>query len=190
MDLLALTTRAHHATGTTITGIGTDDWDRSTPCAEWTVRDIVKHLIDNNEHRAAQASGRLRKTRPTADGDLTRSYAESSAEFLAAFDAQALEKTFDFGNFGPLPGKNALAVLFVDNLVHGWDLDAALGREHLWDDELATAALGVASRYPDVTPVRGPGGAFDQAVEAPPGAGPGEALIALLGRSAPPIPRR
>ncbi|EME63756.1 TIGR03086 family metal-binding protein [Amycolatopsis decaplanina] len=190
MDLIALTTRAHHATGATIAGIGADDWDRSTPCAEWTVRDIVKHLIDNNEHRAAQASGRARKTRPTTDGDLARSYAESSSEFLDAFDAQALEKTFDFGTFGPLPGKNALAVLFVDTLTHGWDLDTALGREHRWDDELATAALKVAGRYPDVMPVRDPGGAFDHAVEAPPGAGPGEALIALLGRSAQPIPRR
>lgn len=190
MDFLALTTRAHHATGTTIAGIGADDWDRSTPCAEWTVRDIVKHLIDNNEHRAAQATGLPRKTRPTADDDLATSYEESSAEFLAAFGGPALEKTFDFGNFGPLPGKNALAVLFVDTLTHDWDLDTALGREHRWDDELAAAALKVASRYPDVMPVRGPGGAFDHAVEAPPGATPGDRLIALLGRSAQPTLRR
>ncbi|MFK0245604.1 TIGR03086 family metal-binding protein [Amycolatopsis azurea] len=190
MDFLALTTRAHQATGKTIAGIGKDDWDRSTPCAEWAVRDIVKHLIDNNEHRAAQASGRPRRTRPTTDDALARSYDESSAEFLAAFDAQALEKTFDFGTFGPLPGKNALAVLFVDNLTHGWDLDAALGREHVWDDELATAAFRVASRYPDVMPVRGPGGAFDHAVETPPDAAPGDRLIALLGRSIPPTLRR
>ncbi|ANN15157.1 TIGR03086 family protein [Amycolatopsis orientalis] len=190
MDFLALTTRAHHATGTTIAGIGADDWDRSTPCAEWTVRDIVKHLIDNNERAAAQAAGRPRTTRSTTVDNLVNAYEESSAEFLAAFDGQALKKTFDFGKFGPLPGKNVLAVLFADNLVHGWDLDAALGRAHRWDDELATAALGVASRFPDVAPVRGPGGAFDHAVEAPPDAGPGERLIALLGRSTPPIPRR
>ncbi|WP_410648439.1 TIGR03086 family metal-binding protein [Amycolatopsis sp. cmx-4-54] len=190
MDLIALTTRAHRAAGATIAGIGTDDWNRSTPCAEWTVRAIVKHLIDNNEHRAAQATGHPRWTRPTTDGDLARSYEESSAEFLAAFDAEALEKTFDFGNFGPLPGKNALAVLFVDTLTHDWDLDTALGREHRWDDELATAALTVASRYPDAMPVRGPGGAFDPPVEAPPGATPGARLIALLGRSAQPTPHR
>ncbi|WP_181770425.1 TIGR03086 family metal-binding protein [Amycolatopsis pittospori] len=190
MDFLALTTRAHHDTGTTIAGIGTDDWGRSTPCAEWTVRDIVKHLIDNYERGAAQAAGRPRETHPTSDDDLTDAYEKSSSEFLAAFGTQALEKIFDFGGFGPLPGKNVLAVLFVDTLVHGWDLDAALGREHHWDDELATAALRVASRYPDVMPVRGPGGAFDHAVEAPPDAGPGERLIALLGRSIPPIPRR
>ncbi|UMP05935.1 TIGR03086 family metal-binding protein [Amycolatopsis sp. EV170708-02-1] len=190
MDLIALTTRAHQATGETIAGIGANDWDRSTPCAEWTVRDIVKHLIEGHDSRTAEASGHPMKSRPSADDALAGSYAESSAEFLAAFDAEALEKSFDFGIFGPLPGKNALAVLFVDTLTHHWDLDTALGREHRWDDKLAEAALKVASRYPDVTPVRGPGGAFDHAVEAPPGAGPGARLIALLGRSAQPIPRR
>ncbi|MGY6658163.1 TIGR03086 family metal-binding protein [Amycolatopsis sp. TRM77291] len=190
MDLLSLTTRAHRAAGTTIAGIGADDWDRSTPCAEWTVRDIVKHLIEGHDSRTAQATGHPMKSRPSADDDLARSYDESSAEFLAAFDGEALEKTFDFGSFGKLPGKNALAVLFVDTLTHHWDLDTALGREHHWDDELAEAALKVASRYPDVMPVRGPGGAFDHAVEAPPDAGPGARLIALLGRSAQPTPHR
>ncbi|MGK4592666.1 TIGR03086 family metal-binding protein [Amycolatopsis sp. w19] len=190
MDLIALTTRAHRATGATIAGIGADDWDRSTPCAEWTVRDIVKHLIEGHDSRTAQATGHPMKSRPSADDDLAGSYEASSAEFLAAFDGEALEKTFDFGSFGPLPGKNALAVLFVDTLTHDWDLNTALGREHRWDDELAEAALKVASRYPDVTAVRGPGGAFDHAVEAPPDAGPGARLIALLGRSAQPIPRR
>lgn len=189
MDFLEVTRRAHRQAGTTISGIG-DAWDRSTPCAEWTVRDVVKHLVDNNERSAAQASGRPRNTRATTDGNLVQAYEESSAEFLTAFDTPALSKIFDFGNFGPLPGANVLAVLFVDTLVHGWDLAAALGREHHWDDELATAALAVASRYPDVTPVRGPGGAFGHAVEAPPDAGPGERLIALLGRSIPPTPRR
>jgi uncharacterized protein (TIGR03086 family) len=190
MDFLALTTRAHHATRTTIAGIGADDWDRSTPCAEWTVRDIVEHLIDNNERAAARAADRPRVTRSTTVDNLATAYAESSAEYLAAFDDQALEKIFDFSKLGPLPGKNVLAVLFVDTLVHEWDLATALGREHRWDDELATAALGVASRYPDGTPVRGPGGAFDHAVEAPPGAGTGDRLIALLGRPLPSIPRR
>ncbi|UUV29104.1 TIGR03086 family metal-binding protein [Amycolatopsis roodepoortensis] len=190
MDLIPLTTRAHRAAGATIAGIGADDWDRSTPCAEWTVRDIVKHLIEGHDSRTAQATGRPVRPRPSADDDLARSYAASSAEFLAAFDGEALEKTFDFGSFGKLPGKNVLAVLFADTLTHHWDLDTALGREHQWDDELAEAALKVASRYPDVMPVRGPGGAFDHAVEAPPGAGPGDRLIALLGRSARPTPHR
>lgn len=186
MDFLELTTRAHQAMRSTVSGISADDWARPTPCAEWTVRDIVKHLIDNNEHSAAQATGRERKTRSVPDADLPTAYEESSAEFIAAFDEKALAKIFDFGSFGPLPGKNTLAVLFVDTLAHGWDIDVALGREHHWDDELATAALAVASRYPDAPPVRGPGGAFAHAVEAAPDAGPGDRLIALLGRSAPP----
>ncbi len=190
MDFLELTKRTHDEVRATTAGITAGDWDRSTPCAEWTVRDIVKHLIDNNESRASQAAGRERNTRSGPDSDLAKAYEESSAEFIDAFDGEAIEKTYDFGAFGPLPGKNTLAVLFVDTLVHSWDLDAALGREHRWDDELATAALAIASRYPDVAPVRGPGGAFAHAVEARSDAGPGERLIALLGRSAPPIPPR
>ena len=118
MDLITLTTRAHRAAGVTIAGIRTDDWDRPTPCAEWTVRDIVKHLIEGHDSRTAEATGHPMKSRPSADDDLARSYEESSADFLAAFDAEALEKTFDFGTFGPLPGKNAMAVLFVDTLTH------------------------------------------------------------------------
>jgi uncharacterized protein (TIGR03086 family) len=174
MDLWELTRRAHQDTTKIIGRLTAEDWDRPTPCSEWTVRDVVEHLIDNNDRFAALAVGRPQHR--------SGSYEESSAEFLDAFDAEARSKALDFRQFGVLPGRIGLGVLFVDVLVHAWDIDTALGREHHWDDELATAALGFASRYPDVAPVRGPGGAFADAVDVPSGARPGDRLIALLGR--------
>jgi uncharacterized protein (TIGR03086 family) len=183
MDLLNLARRAHEDTGKIIGTLSAGDWESPTPCAEWAVRDVVRHLIDNNERFAALADERERFARQPSDGRLLEAFTESSAELLGVFGAEAQAKPIEFGRFGTLPGRRALGALFVDVLVHGWDLDTAIGREHHWDDELATVALSIAGRYPNAAPVRGPGGAFALALEAPPDATPGERLIALLGRS-------
>jgi len=182
MDIWGLTRRAHEDTGKIINTLTEGDWRRSTPCSEWTAGDVVRHLVDNNTRFAALAAGRDRSPVSAPETRLPDAFAESSAEFLEAFDAEARKKTLDFGAFGPLPGGFAMGVLFVDVLVHGWDLDTALGREHRWDDELVTIALSIAGKYPDVAPVRGPGGAFAAAVEPGGNAAPGDRLVALLGR--------
>jgi uncharacterized protein (TIGR03086 family) len=186
MDIWGFTHRAHEDTGKIIATLGEGDWGRPTPCTEWTAGEVVRHLVDNNKRYAALAAERDRTPVPPLDARLPEAFLDSSAEFLKAFDAEARKKTLDFGIFGSLPGGYAMGVLFVDVLVHGWDLDTAMGREHHWDDELVTVALSIASKYPNAAPVRGPGGAFAEAVAPVGDAAPGDRLVALLGRD----PRR
>ncbi|WP_158889268.1 TIGR03086 family metal-binding protein [Amycolatopsis anabasis] len=192
MDFSEVDRRAIAATGRIIEGLGAADWGRPTPCSGWAVRDVVAHLIGNNENFGAQAAGRTPPSpveRP--DHALAGAYAESAARYLEDFAGEgALERRIVLGEFGTFPGSVTAGVHFVDVLVHGWDLGQALGLDYLPEDDLALPALAFAERYPDAAPVRGPGGAFAYPVEVPEDARPGERLIALLGRPIRTVPTR
>src|SRR5215212_9835378 len=41
----------HRELLTLLRGLGPDDWDRSTVCALWSVRDITAHLLDDDLRR-------------------------------------------------------------------------------------------------------------------------------------------
>jgi uncharacterized protein (TIGR03086 family) len=49
--------RASGAVGELITRIGADQWTAPTPCSEWTVRDVVNHLVAMNLVFAALLDG-------------------------------------------------------------------------------------------------------------------------------------
>lgn len=45
MRLLHAHRRAMTEFDTRVRAIGDDQWDNGTPCAQWTVRDLVQHLV-------------------------------------------------------------------------------------------------------------------------------------------------
>lgn len=183
MDIRELDRRALAATGAVIARIGARDWTRPTPCSEWTLRDIVEHLVDSNWRFAGFARGESAPESPAPGTDPARAFAESADALCAATAPdESLTREFDLGRIGVLPGRNALAIHFGDTLVHGWDLARALGEEHELDTDLAEAALRITSRFPDTPPVRGQGGAFGPALPPPAGATPTQRLVAWLGR--------
>jgi hypothetical protein len=66
--------------------------------------------------------------------------------------------------------------------VHTWDVAAALGREHVPDDELAAATLAQARLVPQGASRTAPGAAFAPALPTD-GLGPWPTALALLGRA-------
>src|SRR5271170_2612062 len=63
-------------------GVGPDQWTRSTPCEEWTVRDLVAHVIITQRRVLAMVGGPVTPADP--DGDLLAQWSEASAALLAA----------------------------------------------------------------------------------------------------------
>lgn len=181
MDSLELDHRALTATGRIIAGLTDDQLDAATPCAEWTVRDVIEHMIDNRTAFAALITG----VKDIAAGDDIRErFSQTVRIVTAAINIDgALDRQFSLGQFGTYPGKIALRIYSVDTLVHGWDIGKAIGVDVELDEELATAGLKLVRLYPDTAEMRGPGGAFAQPQPVNDDAPAGIRLVAALGRS-------
>lgn len=151
--------------------------DRRTPCAEWTLRDLVKHLIGAIEMFASAAGA------PTAgerrQGTTVEVFDAAAQRNLAAWDALTDPEAPLHLPFGTFPAHRVAAINQLDSLVHGWDVAAALELPYVLPDELAEAALPTAEwrcRQQPPSPVWGP--------ELPAqGNSPQERLLALTGRN-------
>ncbi len=151
-----------HATqvcGGVVAGIAGDQWAARTPCSQWTVRDVVVHLV-GGMHLFADAL--LPDAPPTVAG-ATQALESPDADLPAAFDVagQLLLQAFSTPDamtrtitvpFGTIPGAVALHLRIVEMLVHGWDLAVATGRdvefpEHLAEQEIVFSRQNL-SRVP------------------------------------------
>jgi len=111
------------------------DWERPTPCEEWTVRDLVDHLIDSEADFLAErglAIGRL------ADADPSESWRRHAAVVTDLLEDPEIGPLEYDGHFGRTTIGATMAGFYGwDLIVHRWDLARALGAdEELTEDEL------------------------------------------------------
>lgn len=137
-------TQALNAVGDLIDGIRDDQWAAPTPCTDWTVRDLVNHLVGVNLAFAA----RLRDQDPperSADhlgDDPAGAYRNTGAAVQAGFEQPGvLERTTYHGPLGTISGTAFLHVRITDLLAHGWDLARATGQPAELPEDLAEQAL-------------------------------------------------
>lgn len=173
--------RALEDTGALISAIRDDQWEKPTPCAQWSVRELVEHLTLGN-HRFARAL--LSESRPGVETgtDLPFvAYRESADALLAAFGPpDALERVVTVP-FGAIPGVVALHLRIVESLVHGWDLARATGQAQRCDEDLAAQELEFTrTKLADVPPESSPFGPPQPVAED---AAALDRLAACLGRS-------
>jgi uncharacterized protein (TIGR03086 family) len=137
MDLLDLFDRGSEWAAGKIPA-ATTQLDNPTPCEDWTVRNLLDHMIDTQEYFAATARGEDASLPnpdppPRIGDDPVATYEETRQEVLRAHrQPGALEKT------GP-----GLGIAFVDQLVHRWDLARATGQDASIPDDLAQAGFGM-----------------------------------------------
>ena len=143
--------RASTAIQGVIASLGADQWGASTPCPDWTVRDLVGHLVQGDRMFAALLAGE-----PIAglDGDLlggdpAAAYRSSSGGLAdVAGHPEALQRSCA-GPLGDNPtGEQLLQLRMADLLVHGWDLHRAIGTAALpVPDDLTERALAFMQTY-------------------------------------------
>lgn len=179
LNLLELDRRACELNVDLIGGLGEADLDLATPCAGWTVLDLLQHQVDTTVAFTAGARGVATDVtgEPVGDDPLG-AYQAAVREAWAAFDtAGMLDAEWEFPGYGRQSGRVLVAAHFVDNLVHAWDLARGLGREYALEDDLAEAALRITRNYP-------PGiAAFAPPVPVGEDAAVTDRLVAQLGRS-------
>ena len=150
------------------------DLDVPTPCSEWTLRQLLDHMLETQRYFAGAGRGEdaappgpnppaLISDEPAADFRTVRT------EILEAYGQEGvIEKT------GPL-----LGIAFADQLLHGWDVARATGQDATMPEGLAQPAYDhIHGRFTDEQRQ----GVFGPEVEPGPDAAPQARLLAYTGR--------
>ena len=160
-----------------IGGLRPEHLDDPTPCADFTVRGVLEHMIGGGTMFTAAYRGEV-----PAEPDLSDPIAgvqEMLQRLGEAVSAPgALDRTIQ-APFGEVDGETFARFVVLDGLVHGWDMATATGQPYEPSDELVAAVDGFARQALD--PLRD-GQTFGPAVEPAAGARPIDRLAAYTGR--------
>ena len=155
----------------------------STPCAAWTLRDLLGHMVDSLSALAEAATGSLH---PAPVAARSSAGPEALARSLCDLGCAVLGGWVHAGPdpvglaAGPLPRAVLTEVGALEVAVHGWDVARSCGSTAVLPSTLAAALLPVAARRV------GPGdrpGSFGPVV-VPSGSDPVSVLLAHVGRRA------
>ena len=182
---------AFDATGRILTAVRDEQWSAPTPCSQWTVRELVGHMVTSNHAvvrilngEPAQAAASTVPEAPgssAADDGLVEAYRDSAAALLGAFRQPGVLDRVHTVPIGTVPGIAALHLRITEALVHGWDLARATGQHAGFPEDLAEQELAFSrSKLGDLPPGRSP---FAPPQPVPDDAPAIDRLVALLGRN-------
>lgn len=140
---LARFDRAVAAAGAVFDGVKAEQWGDPTPCTEWTVRDLMNHVVGGTRQFISLMSGGgpLDRSADYLGSDPAGSFREAAGELRAIFAAEgALERLFP-SPFGPQPGQFIAELRVTEMMTHGWDLARATGQSTDLDPELAESLI-------------------------------------------------
>jgi uncharacterized protein (TIGR03086 family) len=178
-----------------VNAVNPDDLAKPTPCADWSLADLIAHLTVQNRGFAAAArglGGDAAVWDPATVSEAVAAnpgtvYAASAAEVLDAFAADGvLDATFTLPDFGPgatFPGAMAIGFHFVDYVVHGWDVARAVGATLDLPDDVIAAVLPLVLAVPDGEFRAADGSPFKPAVTTDGEASDMDRILAHLGRA-------
>ncbi|MFE2226109.1 TIGR03086 family metal-binding protein [Streptomyces kronopolitis] len=191
-DIRPFDRRALQVTETLVDQVRPEHLSLPTPCAQWSLRQLLAHMTGQNYGFASAADGETTDASAWADR-----YVDSADEVARAFRASAARVTAAFSREGVLdgefwlpevrggqmfPARTAIGFHFVDYVVHGWDVAASLGVPAPFDSETLDAVLPYAAEVPDGPNRREPGASFQPGLP-PVGNRPLERVLAMLGRT-------
>ena len=165
--------------------VGAGQWHDPTPCAEWDVRQLANHVVNELRWLPPLLEGRtMEEVGDRFDGDLLgadpqRACQEAGREAVeAAREPGVAERTVHV-SFGEIDGKEYLAQVTSDVAIHSWDLARAIGADEALEPDLVEFVYGYLS--PRAADWRA-AGAFAEEVEVPADADLQTRLLGLAGR--------
>jgi uncharacterized protein (TIGR03086 family) len=169
--------------GKRVHAVTPDAWDRPTPASEWTVRDIVNHLV--GEHLWAPellGGARMSDVGDRFDGDVlgndpVRAWDEAIYRSLTAWGTTPPDRVVHL-SFGDLPATEYAEQMLMDLTVHGWDLARGAGLDERLNPDAVRHALAYVERNADLLA----GTALFAAPVEIDSDDPQDRLLALLGR--------
>ncbi len=169
-----------------VNAVGDHQWSNETPCAEWDVAYVVNHLVYENRWAVDLLNGKtIEQVGEAHEGDLVgsdpRAVYESSANDVkkVLVEPGVMDRTCHISS-GPTSAAEYSGQLFLDTLVHGWDIAIGSGQDAGLDGELVTACIPLARM---VRQLEDASNIFAAAIETKQDASPQTSLLALLGRN-------
>lgn len=163
-----------------------DRWRAGTPCADWDVRELVRHVVEEERWAPPLLGGAtVAEVGDRFAGDQLGADPVGAVDEAADLAVVAVEwddvpdRTVHL-SFGDVPGQEYVMQLAADHLVHAWDLGQALGDDTALD---ADAVATVREWFVAVEPLYRQAGVIGPRVALHTGAGPQDELLAMFGRS-------
>jgi uncharacterized protein (TIGR03086 family) len=191
-DLVALFIEASRQFGARVHAVDESQWGSPTPDAEWTVADLVNHLID--EHRwmppllhglDLESAGKVvegSRSLPVHGGvgaNLAQEWDEAATGSSdAVTEPGTMERTVALSR-GPTPAAQYVGEMIADATVHAWDLGTAIGYREPLPDDLVSFVWEQFSGLGDLSPT----GMFAAPVPVADDAPLIDKLIAATGRN-------
>ncbi|MFD2091119.1 TIGR03086 family metal-binding protein [Blastococcus deserti] len=158
-----------------------DGWDNASPCAGWSARDVLAHVIETQRDFLA---GRGIELGPAPDvaADPVAAWRDHAERVTAVISDDRVVDTGYDGFFGPTTVGATFDQAYVwDMLVHRWDIARSVGADaRLSDAELDRIEAG-ADSFGEALYMEG---ICRRGVEPPEDAGRAARVLARLGRSA------
>jgi uncharacterized protein (TIGR03086 family) len=149
-----------------------------TPCTEWTVQQLLDHLVGGTEYLLSAATDGERAERSHVTPDDYR------RGVTAVLDALHMPGVMERTCLSPLnfewPVSQAVAGTFMDVLIHTWDLARATGQAEALDPALVDTCLTMF--VPDMPELGRAAGIIGPAIKVDADASPQDRLLAALGR--------
>ena len=163
-----------------------DQWDNPTPCADWSVRDLVNHLVYEDVWAPPLLEGQtIDQVGDKFEGDLLgdspiEKWDEASTGAVgSAREPGVMEKIVHL-SFGDVPGEVYLSQLLNDHVIHAWDLARGIEADDKLDAELVELLYEIMKPQEELLKSSG---AFGEKIEPPSDADTQTKLLALMGRT-------
>ncbi|MBO0771155.1 MAG: TIGR03086 family protein [Actinobacteria bacterium] len=182
---LALLERALGQTADVIAAIRPDQAGLATPCPDWDVRELVRHVagqgLSNFLVRARGETADWQAPTGELGDDWAAEFRSRADELMAVWRAADLGRPVAVPGGGQAPLRNRADQQITELAVHGWDLARATGQRAELDPAVAEHALGW-SRQMLRPEFRGPGKAVGAEVPVSPDAPAYQRLAGWFGR--------
>jgi uncharacterized protein (TIGR03086 family) len=172
--------------GRRVERIGLQQWSDPTPCSDWTVGELVDHVIDENlwvppllgGHSIETAGQIVEGAKTSSAGDRPAQWETASIGASRAWgEPGALERAVMLSR-GPTPATVYLDELVMDLTVHAWDLGTAIGLHDALPDDQIARATATLQAWGDLEAT----GVFAAPIAVPDDAGAEARLVAMSGR--------
>lgn len=125
--------------------VSPDDFGRPTPCTEFTVRDLLGHLVATARRGLATANSQAHRGIPHVvtdipDRELAPVYETYATQLPCAWQQLPGDHVV-IAPWGDCSALSAVRGFTVETLVHGWDLATAIGRDREARRQVAERAL-------------------------------------------------